>query len=658
MYCKKIICLGYFTGYFFFAWAQNSPTILPEKADTNAVNELLLQSKNNFGTDLQKAIDYATQAEKLSLKINFKKGEALALKNIGIANYYQGNNLEALSYYQKALTIFQSSGDNIGISNIENNMGAIYLNQGNDPKALEYFLKSLQTAEITGDKLRIITPTINIGAIYSRNDSTMNLALSYYLKALPAATELNDSDAIGTISLNIGEIYLTEKRDSVALYYLEKSLRFFGNSENTSASYNAIGEVYLNQKKYDLSLNAHRHAYTIAKNLNSKLDIVYSFKGTGKTYMALKNYTSALDYLRKAEVVATEINVPMELMRIDSAIAASYGQVKDFKNAHLYEVKYAAYKDTLYNNEKDKKIAQLQFDFDLQKKEGQISLLTKDNQLSALELKRERFARNSLIVGLIAAFLLAVFIYRNYRTKVRTNHILDHQKVEIENLLLNILPAEVAQELETNGEAIPRNFESVSVLFTDFKGFTAIAERMTPDEVVKELNTCFRAFDIITVKYRLEKIKTIGDSYMCAGGIPVPYENHVSNIVKASLEMLAFIEKYNQTRTESGLDVWDIRIGIHVGPVVAGVVGMKKYAYDIWGSTVNIASRMESNGFPGRINVSHAVYEIIKNDYTCEYRGKIYAKNVGDIDMYYVTKEIIPDAETSSVTGILQPSSN
>ncbi|MEO8862155.1 MAG: tetratricopeptide repeat protein, partial [Ginsengibacter sp.] len=427
---KKLVFSCCLTGYFLFATAQNGLSTRFNKADTNAVNALLLQSKVNFGTDLQKAIDYATQAGQISRKINFKKGEALALKNIGIANYYQGNNLEALSNYQKALTIFQSSGDDIGVSNIESNMGAIYMNQGNDTKALEYFLKSLQVAELTGDKLRIITPTINIGAIYSRNDSTLDRALTYYMKALPTAMELNDSDAIGTISLNVGEIYSNLNRDSLAFYYLKKSLSFFGTSENTPASYNAIGKVYMNQKKYNLSLDAHSHAYTIAKKLNSKLDIVYSLKGIGKTYMALKDYTAALDYLSKAEIIAAEIHVPMELMLIDSSIAASYEQVKDFKNAHLYEVKYAAYKDTLYNNEKDKKIAQLQFDFDLQKKEGQISLLTKDNQLSELELKKERFARNSLIIGLIAAFLLAVFIYRNYRNKQKAYTLLQSQKQE------------------------------------------------------------------------------------------------------------------------------------------------------------------------------------------------------------------------------------
>jgi class 3 adenylate cyclase len=198
----------------------------------------------------------------------------------------------------------------------------------------------------------------------------------------------------------------------------------------------------------------------------------------------------------------------------------------------------------------------------------------------------------------------------------------------------------VAYELQTTGKATPRNYDAVSVMFTDFKGFTTLADKMTPQQLVTELGSCFMAFDNIIEKYGLEKIKTIGDAYMCAGGIPTPSEGHIFNIIKASLEIQEFIFQNNQKRKEAGQSPWDIRIGIHIGPVVAGVVGKKKYAYDIWGSTVNIASRMESSGLPGHVNISAATYELIKDKYACVYRGKIHAKNVGDIDMYLVDHEL------------------
>jgi len=214
--------------------------------------------------------------------------------------------------------------------------------------------------------------------------------------------------------------------------------------------------------------------------------------------------------------------------------------------------------------------------------------------------------------------------------------LLDSQKLEIESLLLNILPAEVARELQQNGQATPRYYESVSVLFTDFKSFTNIADSLSPQKIVAELSECFTGFDDIIEKYNLERIKTIGDSYMCAGGIPTVNQEHPVNIVKAAFEIIAYMEETNKKIVATYGIPLEIRIGIHTGPVVAGVVGKKKYAYDIWGSTVNIASRMESSGQSGQINISEALYEIIKNEFDCTYRGKVHAKNVGEIDMYFV----------------------
>jgi class 3 adenylate cyclase len=235
--------------------------------------------------------------------------------------------------------------------------------------------------------------------------------------------------------------------------------------------------------------------------------------------------------------------------------------------------------------------------------------------------------------------VIAFIIYRNSLQKTRINKILDKQKDQIEHLLLNILPKEVAYELQTIGNSKPRQFDEVSILFTDFKGFTSIADKLSPAELVEDLNECFIEFDTIMEKYSLEKIKTIGDSYMCAGNIPSPDPNHVYKIVKAAMEIQVFMEHHNVRRVDKGLAPWEIRIGLHVGPVVAGVVGKKKYAYDIWGSAVNIASRMESNGTPGKVNVSAHMYDLIKDRFECTHRGKLNAKNIGALDMYYVESE-------------------
>lgn len=214
--------------------------------------------------------------------------------------------------------------------------------------------------------------------------------------------------------------------------------------------------------------------------------------------------------------------------------------------------------------------------------------------------------------------------------------IIDAEKQKSERLLLNILPEEIAAELKENGVASPKYYELVTVFFADFKGFTQIAEKLSPTQVIEELNTCFLAFDLICDKYNLEKIKTIGDCYMCAGGIPVANQTNPVEVVKAALEMINWMENWRIEKEKQGKEAWQVRIGIHSGPVVAGVIGKNKFAYDIWGDTVNLASRMESSGEPGRINISGATYELIKQQFKCAYRGKIPAKNKGEVEMYFV----------------------
>jgi class 3 adenylate cyclase len=217
------------------------------------------------------------------------------------------------------------------------------------------------------------------------------------------------------------------------------------------------------------------------------------------------------------------------------------------------------------------------------------------------------------------------------------------QKEKSEELLLNILPSEVADELKEKGYTTAKSFDEVTVLFSDIKGFTNVAEKMTAQELVKEINTYFSAFDGIIQKYGLEKIKTIGDAYVAAGGLPEKNSATVQNVVEAAIAMQAEIGKLKQERISLNKPYFELRIGIHTGPVVAGVVGIKKFQYDIWGDTVNLAARMEQSGVPGKINISQHTYELVKRQFNCVHRGKIEAKNKGEIDMYFVesTKESI-----------------
>lgn len=210
------------------------------------------------------------------------------------------------------------------------------------------------------------------------------------------------------------------------------------------------------------------------------------------------------------------------------------------------------------------------------------------------------------------------------------------EKQKTDNLLLNILPAEIADELKANGAAEARGYDQVSILFTDFKGFTKISGEVSPKDLVKDLDEIFAAFDEIVDRFQLEKIKTIGDAYMCVGGIPKLNPKHAKNAILVGKAMVEFMDRFNEKKRSLGHAEWLIRVGVHSGPIVAGVVGKSKFAYDVWGDSVNVASRMESSSEPGRINISATTYELVKESFECEYRGSLEAKNKGKLDMYFV----------------------
>ncbi len=213
---------------------------------------------------------------------------------------------------------------------------------------------------------------------------------------------------------------------------------------------------------------------------------------------------------------------------------------------------------------------------------------------------------------------------------------LTNEKRKSDELLLNILPEQIASELKQKGEATSRHYQMVSVLFTDFQGFTKSASEITPEELILTLNECFSAFDDIIDRHNLEKIKTIGDAYMCAGGLPSPNTTNAYDAVAAAIEINDWVMKWNANRVRQHLETWEIRIGVHTGPIIAGVIGKKKFAYDVWGDAVNIASRMETAGVIGKVNISQETYKLVKDRFTCTHRGKLTAKGKGEIDMYFV----------------------
>ncbi len=269
-------------------------------------------------------------------------------------------------------------------------------------------------------------------------------------------------------------------------------------------------------------------------------------------------------------------------------------------------------------------------------------LLGKDKEVQAKEIQKQKLMRNSFMGGFaLVALFAGVFFFQRNRISM--------EKARSDELLLNILPEEVAEELKNTGAAEAKHFDQATILFTDFKGFTQASEKMSPQELVEELNTCFKAFDHIITTRGIEKIKSIGDAYMCAGGLPDPKSSTPADVVHAALEMQSFMKQRKTERDAQGKPAFEMRVGIHTGPVVAGIVGVKKFAYDIWGDTVNIASRMESSGEVGQVNISESTYALVKKamevrdgkevtSFSFTPRGKVHAKGKGEMEMYFVRR--------------------
>jgi class 3 adenylate cyclase len=238
------------------------------------------------------------------------------------------------------------------------------------------------------------------------------------------------------------------------------------------------------------------------------------------------------------------------------------------------------------------------------------------------------------------------------KVKERTSQ-LETEKKKSDDLLLNILPADIADEIKTSGKSRAKTYSMVTVMFTDFKSFTEISQSVSAELLVSEIDYCFSAFDVIVQKYNLEKIKTVGDAYLCAGGLPNLSFTHGLDAVNAAIEIRDFMLSRKREKQSRGEIPFEIRIGLHTGSVVAGVVGVKKFAYDIWGDTVNLAARMEQNSEPGKINISGTTYNLVKDSFSCEYRGKIHAKNKGEVDMYFIEKKIPIEPITAAAEAII-----
>ena len=582
---------------------------------------------NAIHSDFKTAQDYYKKSLEISIAIG--DTESIAGRYLNIAGAYMttGSTDSAVKYYSSAIEIAKAQNDKQGVAWGYSNLGQCYVNMGKYQKALDYYLKGLKINETLNDKRGMANCYNNIAIVYF-DQNQVDKAEEYYSKAMQAAKEAGDNHYVGLLLGNLGDIYTKQNKFDKALEILREGVKVNRETGDKALEAHSLFNTaicFLEMSKHDSVLENSYVDSCLAYSLKSlqiheaidhREGMAYNYELIGRIYGKRKQYEKEIEYGLKALKLSRDIHYLDIIKRSAQMLADAYAAKKDFKEAYNYHQLYSSVKDTMLNEESSKQITEMQTKYETEKKEQQITLLNKDKELQDAQLNRQKIIIWSVAGGLLVVLILSIFIFR--------------ERKKSEKLLLNILPAETARELKQNGKATARHYESVTVMFTDFKGFTSIAEKLSAEELVSELDFIFKKFDEIISKYSIEKIKTIGDAYMCASGLPAANSNHADEIVKAGIEIQSWMTSQNNK--------WSLRMGIHSGPVTAGVVGDKKFAYDIWGDTVNTASRMESSGEPGRINISGATYVLIKEKFKCEFRGKIPAKNKGEIEMYFVEK--------------------
>ena len=504
---------------------------------------------------------------------------------------------------------------------------------GDLENALTAFFKS---AKIAIDEENISlegSAYMAVGDVYNTMGNRSN-SENYYNKAiylLRTSKNTNDSIALASALLNAGDSYFNNKKYDIALQNFEESGLIFKKINylvGTAYNLGNVGMVYAEQGKDALAEENINEAITILEELEDYYPISVYLTFMADIYFRKNELTTAFSYAQRSLELSERYGLKEQISEANLKLSELYNQVGDQVTSYKYYKDHIVYRDSVKNIEAVQQMADQRTNYEVSQKQIEVDLLDQKQ-------KNQRIVVIATAIALFLIGLLAAGLYRRNRFIRKTKQIIEVERDRSDKLLLNILPEETAQELKLNGIVQAKHFDSVTVLFTDFKGFTQYSEKLSPAALVETIGFYFSKFDEIIERHGLEKIKTIGDSYMCAGGLPFPTEDHAHKMVTAAFEIVEFVKETKENDAASEL-TFDIRIGINTGPVVAGVVGTKKFAYDIWGDTVNVASRMESMSDAGMINISHSTYELIKSDFDCEYRGEIEAKNRGKVKMYFV----------------------
>ncbi|MCS7036082.1 MAG: adenylate/guanylate cyclase domain-containing protein [Saprospiraceae bacterium] len=590
----------------------------------------------------------------------------------------EGNLSKGLFYYLAIEDILERHGSPAVRAVMYNNVGKQYALLNDYPRALNYFRKAeLQCQWIDCDHLSVVYANMGVAL---HNTGQTGAGIEYLHKAGRLLEQQGNRSALAPLKHLIASIYLSNRDAQHALEHNTEAMQLAEATQQPdllAKTYRTAADIYYQLYEYEKAYHAYREYLRLNDELRrqeqerqQRLEQQRSLLNAAENqikYLLIRQNIRELE-LQNARYEQDRLrlqneNLELERQRQEKEVELLLAQ-RETDRVRLREQTLLALKAR----------SELQLAaqrLDAEKKERTIALLKQQEQIALAQRQADsarveqmrldqvfqqreqasfrRFVYTVGGFGLLLLGLLTIgwFLARQASRRLSAqNREIERQKAQIEEerhksdqLLLNILPAEVAHELRTQGYATPRLYPSATVVFTDFLNFTSLSEKLTPEQLIDELDECFLGFDEICERYGLEKIKTIGDAYMCAGGLPVPNDTHPLDAVSAALEMMAWLEHRNQTNPKAIFR--EMRVGIHTGPVIAGVIGKNKFAYDIWGDAVNLASRLEMLGEPGRINISGATYEAIRHRFRCAYRGKKAVHNKGLVDMYFVEGPIV-----------------
>ena len=522
------------------------------------------------------------------------------------------------------------------------------------PSSIKDLEQALSTASSARERTNI---QIDLAKAMIAGNRNLDKAKDHARKAYDRANDNQNNGQAARAAWVLAQVYLKKRDDRNAEVWLKSTLQYAKKAKDSDLIIRSVNR----RSRLATKKRNYRRAYEI----NQEAFDYFSKNGRSISQLE-RNYDNQKSVLEKdqqkmeADKKALEAEIrrlenEKDRLQIDKQELAQEQEIL-VEEKEKVEREVDEKQEAIESLSEEKKKVERR----VKSKERQIQSLNKEAlqqevilqeqeiALQQAELIQER-GRNLLIVLSLVSLLiilLAILFFVRYKNKKKSaavlaekNKIIEEERQRSDELLLNILPANIAEELKEVGKAKARKYTDATVMLVDFKNFTKISERLTPEQLVKELDYCFRAFDFIISQHGIEKIKTIGDAYMCATGLS-DRKTVPTNIIQAAIEMQEFLEDYKKERARLGLPYFEARIGIHTGPVVAGVVGVNKFAYDIWGDTVNIASRLESNCAEGEINISASTFQLVKYKFDCEYRGKVSAKNKGEIDMYYVKKAV------------------